>query len=162
MNGYGYNPMNEEPVKEPVYATPVMEARPVEYTDWQKQPATPEPIDATPVVEARPEDNKELQTQPTSPEPVKSAPITWLNGEEVSQLQSRWNSIQVEFVDEPHKSVEQADALVKELLDRIEKVFADKRTILNEQGTNHEDIPTEDLRVALQSYRSFFKRLLTL
>jgi hypothetical protein len=65
-------------------------------------------------------------------------------------------------VDEPRTAVEQADGLVTEALERIKQVFSDKRTILNEQWSNHQDISTEDLRIALQSYRSFLNRVLTL
>lgn len=162
--GYNYNAMNEERVKEPVEPTPTVEASQEGNIEWQKQAEEPVPVDATPVVEAEPEGNIEWQKPATTPVPVpvESGPITWLGVDEINLLRSRWTTIQVEFVDEPRKSVEQADALVKEVLERIEKMFADKRTILNEQWTNHEDIPTEDLRVALQSYRSFFNRLLAL
>jgi hypothetical protein len=70
--------------------------------------------------------------------------------------------IQSEFVNEPRTSVEQADALVAETLDRIQQAFSKQRTVLNEQWASHADISTEDLRIALQSYRSFFNRLLAL
>ncbi|MFZ0533644.1 MAG: hypothetical protein WAM09_10725 [Anaerolineales bacterium] len=65
-------------------------------------------------------------------------------------------------MDEPHAAVEQADGLVTEALERIKQVFSDNRTILNEQWTNHQDISTEDLRIALQNYRSFLNRILAL
>ena len=68
--------------------------------------------------------------------------------------------IQVQFVDEPRKSVEQADALVEEVLKRINQAFTDQRAALDAQWVNHEEVSTEDLRVTLQSYRSFFNRFL--
>ena len=68
--------------------------------------------------------------------------------------------IQVQFVDEPRKSVEQADALVEEVLKRINQAFTDQRSALDAQWVNHEEVSTEDLRVTLQSYRSFFNRFL--
>jgi hypothetical protein len=85
-----------------------------------------------------------------------------LRDEEIDQLRTRWNAIQIEFVDEPRASVEQADALVAEVMKRIAQMFAEKRATLDEQWANHDDVSTEDLRVALQRYRSFFHRLLTL
>jgi hypothetical protein len=93
---------------------------------------------------------------------VKSEPLPWLSVKEIDELKSRWNSIQIKFVDQPHAAVEQADGLVTEALDRINQVFSDKRTILNEQWTNHQDISTEDLRITLQNYRSFLNRILAL
>jgi cell fate (sporulation/competence/biofilm development) regulator YmcA (YheA/YmcA/DUF963 family) len=160
MNAYGYNSMIEERENEPVEAEQTTEARPEENIEWQKQEE--EQVDAAPAVETRLEENVEWQKPATTSQPVESRQITWLSGEEINQLKSRWNSIQVDFIDEPRQSVEQADALVTEVLEQIEKMFAIQRTILNEKWTNREDIPTEDLRISLQSYRSFLNRLLAL
>jgi hypothetical protein len=40
--------------------------------------------------------------------------------------------------------------------------FSDRRVSLEKQWNSGENISTEDLRVALKRYRSFFDRLLTL
>lgn len=92
--------------------------------------------------------------------PAGNEPLPWLSSEEVEDLRSRWKSIQIEFVDEPRTSVEKASALVSEALKRIEQVHTNKQTILAERWNNHEEISTEDLRVAIQSYRLFLNRLL--
>ena len=47
-----------------------------------------------------------------------------------------------------------------ELLDELQRLFADQRHTL-EQGFDHEGASTEDLRLALRRYRSFFDRLLS-
>jgi hypothetical protein len=65
-------------------------------------------------------------------------------------------------VDEPGRSVEQADLLVAEVMKQLAKTFAEKRAKLEPQLVQGEPISTEDLRVALQHYRSFFDRLLTI
>jgi hypothetical protein len=75
-------------------------------------------------------------------------------------LQSRWEEIQVRFVDEPRGAVEDADALVATVMQRLAEGFAQEREHLEAQWGRGEDISTEDLRVALQRYRSFFRRLL--
>jgi hypothetical protein len=75
-------------------------------------------------------------------------------------LQSRWEEIQVRFVDEPRGAVEDADALVATVMQRLAEGFAQERERLEAQWGRGEDISTEDLRVALQRYRSFFRRLL--
>jgi len=84
----------------------------------------------------------------------------WLDGEEIDELQSRWNSIQKDFVDAPRTSVEQADALVVEAMEKIERMFSERRATLRELWIDDEDASTEDLRIVLQRYRSFFNRLL--
>jgi hypothetical protein len=73
---------------------------------------------------------------------------------------TRWQAIQVEFVDSPRESVERADALVAELMQRLAQTFAQERERLERQWDGGDDVSTEDLRVALTRYRSFFDRLL--
>jgi len=75
-------------------------------------------------------------------------------------FQSRWEEIQVRFVDEPRGAVEDADALVATVMQKLAESFAQERERLEAQWGRGEDISTEDLRVALQRYRSFFQRLL--
>ena len=76
-------------------------------------------------------------------------------------FQSRWEEIQVRFVDEPRGAVEDADALVATVMQRLAEGFAQERERLEAQWGRGEDISTEDLRIALQRYRSFFQRLLS-
>jgi hypothetical protein len=80
--------------------------------------------------------------------------------EGADEFQSRWEEIQVRFVDEPRGAVEDADALVATVMQRLAEGFASERERLEAQWGRGEDISTEDLRVALQRYRSFFQRLL--
>ncbi|HET9399623.1 MAG TPA: hypothetical protein VFO34_01625 [Candidatus Acidoferrales bacterium] len=80
---------------------------------------------------------------------------------EVNDLRSRWDAIQVGFVDEPRQAVEQADHLVAEAMKRIAEVFANERSRLEGQWDRGDNVSTEDLRVVLQRYRSFFGRLLS-
>ena len=74
----------------------------------------------------------------------------------------RWEEIQTSFVDEPRRSVEQADGLVAELMKRLAETFAERRSSLEERWERGDEVGTEDLRVTLQRYRSFFQRLLSL
>jgi hypothetical protein len=76
-------------------------------------------------------------------------------------FQDRWDTIQTGFVDEPRRSVEQADALVAEAMKRLAEIFAQERQSLESQWGEGTSVSTEELRVALQRYRSFFQRLLT-
>lgn len=73
----------------------------------------------------------------------------------------RWEEVQTRFVDEPRGAVEDADGLVANLMQQLADGFAQERERLEAQWGRGEDISTEDLRVALQRYRSFFQRLLS-
>jgi hypothetical protein len=74
---------------------------------------------------------------------------------------SRWQAIQVAFVDEPKRAVQDADSLVAEVMQRLAESFATERDRLEQQWSGGQDAGTEELRLALQRYRSFFNRLLS-
>ena len=74
---------------------------------------------------------------------------------------TRWHEIQASFVDEPRDSVAQADALVADLMQRLAASFSHERERLEGQWDRGDDVSTEELRVALTRYRSFFDRLLS-
>jgi hypothetical protein len=80
---------------------------------------------------------------------------------ETDAFRSRWISIQTQFVDEPRRSVEQADELVAQTMKRLAEIFAAERENLEREWDRGDNVSTEDLRIALQRYRSFFDRLLT-
>ena len=80
---------------------------------------------------------------------------------EADGFRSRWDSVQGSFVDQPRQAVEQADSLVAEVIKRLADSFATERGKLEEQWGRGDDVDTEDLRLALQRYRSFFDRLLS-
>ncbi len=80
--------------------------------------------------------------------------------DQTAQFTARWQEIQAKFVDEPRDSVAQADALVADLMQRLAAGFSNERDHLEAQWDGDGDVSTEDLRVALTRYRSFFERLL--
>ena len=82
-----------------------------------------------------------------------------LNREESEQFRTRWNEIQGKFVDEPRSAVEQADELVTEVIELITEMFNNEHRSLEAQWNKGNDVSTEDLRIALQRYRSFFNSL---
>ena len=84
-----------------------------------------------------------------------------LVGEDAGELGDRWQQIQVRFVDDPREAVHDADALVQDVLHRVTRGFADERRRLEEQWDGGDDVSTEELRLALQRYRAFFGRLLS-
>jgi hypothetical protein len=74
---------------------------------------------------------------------------------------SRWQEVQTSFVDQPREAVAEADALVADLMQRLAASFSQERERLEAQWDRGDDVSTEDLRVALTRYRSFFDRLLS-
>jgi hypothetical protein len=83
-----------------------------------------------------------------------------LRADAATAYTSRWEQIQIAFVDDPRTAVEQADALVQDLVGEITRGFARQREALEAAWGEGDDASTEDLRLTLQAYRSFFGRLL--
>ncbi len=86
--------------------------------------------------------------------------VPLLADDKAQGLRNRWQACQREFVDEPRRSVEQADGLVADLITELAQQFARERTQLEGQWSKGEEVSTDELRFTLQRYRSFFNRLL--
>lgn len=108
--------------------------------------------DTSAAVERKPGDRTDSNRQRT---PLFSA-------NEAEQLHGNWSDIQAGFVDEPRRAVEQADGLVADVMQRLATAFANERQTLEQQWDRGGATDTEELRQALQRYRSFFDRLLAL
>jgi len=91
-----------------------------------------------------------------------SGPMPLFSESEMADFRSHWSRVQTGFVDEPRRTVEDADKLVASVMQRLAEGFANERSGLEKQWDRGDNVSTEDLRVALQRYRSFFDRLLTL
>ena len=106
--------------------------------------------------------DERLSTRDPASEPtIATEPaLAMFPGDETAGYRTRWDGIQTGFVDEPRKAVEEADALVAQVIQRLTDVFADERTRLEHQWDRGEQVSTEDLRQSLRTYRSFFERLL--
>jgi hypothetical protein len=81
-------------------------------------------------------------------------------GDQRERFTDRWQGIQTSFVDRPRDAVAEADTLVADLMQRLAASFSQERERLEAQWDRGDDVSTEDLRVALMRYRSFFDRLL--
>jgi len=78
------------------------------------------------------------------------------------EFRSRWDAIQSSFVDDPKRAVRQGDELVAQVLKSLTETFSNERSRLEGQLDQSDKASTENLRVALRRYRSFFERLLSL
>ena len=90
----------------------------------------------------------------------QSVPL--FSNDSIQGFRSRWTALQTGFVDEPRRSVEQADELVAEVIKDLASTFADERTKLERQWDQGDKVSTEDLRLVLRRYRSFFDRFLSI
>jgi hypothetical protein len=108
-------------------------------------------------------DHAERLTESKSTVPANGEELSpLLSAKEEADLRSRWNNIQTGFVDEPRRAVEDADELVAQVMQRLAQSFSDQKGNLEKQWEHSEQVSTEDLRMALRRYRSFFDRLLSI
>jgi hypothetical protein len=114
---------------------------------------SPTPVQPRP--ESRDPANPAVQLRDEGTEPL-------LKREELEELKGRWGTIQTEFVDEPRKALEDADRLVAEAIKRLAESFAAQRVNLERVWDRGDGVTTEDLRLTLRRYRSFFDRLLSI
>jgi hypothetical protein len=82
--------------------------------------------------------------------------------DDLTDARRRWQEVQGSFVDDPRTAVRNADELVASLMSRLAEMFANERGKLEKEWDKGEDVSTETLRLALQRYRSFFDRLLSI
>jgi hypothetical protein len=105
---------------------------------------------------------KSLEPETLDKAAAVSEPMPLFSESEMEDFRSQWSKVQTGFVDEPRRTVEDADKLVATVMQRLAEGFANERSGLEKQWDRGDNVSTEDLRVALQRYRSFFDRLLNL
>src|SRR5438046_1041323 len=103
-----------------------------------------------------------VQESPATPMSDAARATPLFESGEAQTLRARWERIQTEFVDEPRRSVQQADELVSTVARRLTEVFGDEKNRLEQAWAKGDDVSTEDLRMALRRYRSLFERLLSI
>ena len=117
----------------------------------------PDPSD----MDRPPSNVRRMERPATGPrDQATERPAGLLPSDEAGSLRHHWEGIQTGFVDEPRRAVEDADSLVAQTMKRVAEMFAEERAQLERQWSQGQDVSTEDLRVALKRYRSFFDRLL--
>lgn len=81
-------------------------------------------------------------------------------GDEVDRFRDRWRELQADFVDDPMGAVRGADHLVDEVMRSLSEVVAAHKHDLEGEWQAGGTGETEELRVALRHYRTFFDQLL--
>lgn len=121
-----------------------------------RNPRTAEPIREPHPLDSMP--NRQQTPTGKTPEDEQATPL--FAERESKDMFAKWDALQVEFIDEPRRAVEQADNLVATAMKRTAEIFAEERARLERQWDSGDNVSTEDLRLAMRRYRSFFRRLL--
>ena len=101
--------------------------------------------------------DKAAQSLPASPAP----PVSLL-GSDPADVQDRWHDLQASFVDDPRDAVQRADSLLDEVMASIHQALESRIRELQDLWKNTDHSDTEQLRLALRSYRDCMHRLLSL
>jgi len=137
------------------------QAEPIEHPDT----ATTQPPGSAGVPPADPGPNPVHRLEPEAREShvdhaAEDSGAVLFGDDVVERFRLRWREVQADFVDDPARAVQGADGLVDEVLRALTEVFAAHKRDLEDQWRGGGTGETEELRVALRSYRSFFDRLL--
>ncbi len=108
----------------------------------------------------RPGAFQDEQTEPAAPQAPPAGELPLLDAAESDAFLRRWSDVQARFIDDPQAAVRDADDLVTELVHALSARFAQHKDGLDQQWRSGGEPGTEQLRLALQQYRSFFQRLL--
>jgi len=88
------------------------------------------------------------------------SPVHLFEPEAAERFRVEWQRIQTGFVDDPKDAVQGADHLLAEVLQSLAGTFTERKHELEEQWHGESEALTEDLRLALRRYRTFFNQLL--
>ena len=130
-------------------------------TETEQTGLTTSDIASTTTEEEPRDEQPDRARKPSEPTGDADRAEPLLPADQTDRFRQSWEDIQRDFVDRPRESVEQADALVADLMQRLAAGFSNERSRLESQWEGGDDVSTEDLRVALTRYRSFFQRLLS-
>src|SRR5438874_10682599 len=74
----------------------------------------------------------------------RDVPTPLLSRDDSGEFRTRWEQIQVGFVDDPRRSTEEADALVADVMQRLSQIFDEKRSDLEAHWEQGSEVSTED------------------
>jgi hypothetical protein len=81
--------------------------------------------------------------------------------DERAELRERWDVIQTSFIDDPRAATSEADALLRDTMERLIARWEQELSDVRHNWDTDEDRSTEDLRVTMRRYRDTLERLLS-
>jgi hypothetical protein len=124
-------------------------------SDLRDEPAAA-PTNGAPVDRPAADADAPAHTGPAERAPQPTDDWQLFGTEDADSLRSRWTELQGAFVDDPRQTVEHAEQLVSEVVQTLTDRFNERKKELQTQGSPD----TEELRLAMVRYRTFFKQLL--
>lgn len=129
-------------------------------TDTTADTTAETPVTETPVTETPTAETPVGRTPTGTPATGDTDAGTILFGDDVvTRFRGRWRELQSDFVDDPKRAVRGADELVDEVMRTLSETLTEHKHKLEGQWQNGPG-DTEELRLALRKYRSFFDQLL--
>lgn len=110
--------------------------------------------------DAATDDRRMRDVETHSAGPYETRPV--LGEDERKRLRSRWETLQVGFVDDPTSAVDHARELVSEAVRVVTQGLVDAQNKLHQEMHRGPDLSTEDQRLAFQRYRAFLQHLIAL
>ncbi|MCE7011394.1 hypothetical protein LWC34_52585 [Kibdelosporangium philippinense] len=107
--------------------------------------------------QARTPETRTLDTQGAENQAPVAARSKLFEETEAEQYRMQWREVQSNFVDEPRAAVREAETLVSQMMDSLTTQLNEQKRALK-SGADGDD--TEQLRVAMQRYRSLFDQML--
>ncbi|MFB4273513.1 hypothetical protein [Nonomuraea sp. GTA35] len=104
----------------------------------------------------------QTEQPPSASEPASPVPAASLLGRDPADVQDRWRDLQSCFVDDPRDAVQRAHSLLEEMTATVHQALEGRIRELQDLWKNPGDHDTEQLRLALRSYRDVMHRLLPL
>jgi len=101
-------------------------------------------------------EHKDAKRAPENQAPVAARPRLF-EDQDVTRFREQWRELQSGFVDEPRGAVREADTLVSQMMDALTAQLTEQKRALQGESDARD---TEQLRVALQRYRSLFDQML--
>ena len=114
-----------------------------------------------------PDEAQQTDAEPTRADTIQmrqsngdDAPAELFGMDDIDRFRGEWRDLQARFVDDPRSAVQSADHLVAEVMQSLAATFAKHKDELDSQWQNSSEAETEDLRLMLRRYRTFFDQLL--
>jgi len=89
-------------------------------------------------------------------------PSSFFSPAETQTFRSRWNNIQVRFVDDPAGAIDEANNLVSDAIEHLKQGFSAQRQPPDQTADPNQRDSTEERRLLLRRYRVLVERLVSI